>query len=194
MQNLNLTEILRKVAEDHDMEAFRILVERHSNQLYTYAQVFIRNEELAEEIVSDVWLKIWNQKERLPEIKSFSAYLFTATKNQALTYRTRIDNNPTLGGDQARVKELSEYTEKFTPQNAMEKAELNDFLDTEISQLPVVCQTAFRLVKEEGMSYQEAASEMKISVNTLKTHLRRAVKKLRSGIRERISDFISTSH
>ncbi|MCB0844176.1 MAG: sigma-70 family RNA polymerase sigma factor, partial [Bacteroidetes bacterium] len=163
---------MNRIATQDDREAFRLLVEGYSARLYSYALVFIKNKELAEEIVSDIWIKVWKLRAQLPGIESLSGYLYTAVRNQAHTYRTRIDNNPTLGGDHSSGSDLFAPSENMTPQNSLELSELTDLLDKEISSLPDACQEAFRLVKEDGKSYQEAASEMGISVNTLKTHLR----------------------
>ncbi|MCB0835486.1 MAG: sigma-70 family RNA polymerase sigma factor [Bacteroidetes bacterium] len=189
----NPTELLNRIATQDDREAFRLLVEGYSAQLYSYALVFIKNKELAEEIVSDIWIKVWKLRAQLPGIESLSGYLYTAVRNQAHTYRTRIDNNPTLGGDHSSGSDLFAPSENMTPQNSLELSELTDLLDKEISSLPDACQEAFRLVKEDGKSYQEAASEMGISVNTLKTHLRRAMKKLRTSLLNKFSDAISTN-
>ena len=189
----NPTELLNRIATQDDREAFRLLVEGYSARLYSYALVFIKNKELAEEIVSDIWIKVWKLRAQLPGIESLSGYLYTAVRNQAHTYRTRIDNNPTLGGDHSSGSDLFAPSENMTPQNSLELSELTDLLDKEISSLPDACQEAFRLVKEDGKSYQEAASEMGISVNTLKTHLRRAMKKLRTSLLNKFSDAISTN-
>ena len=189
----NPTELLNRIATQDDREAFRLLVEGYSARLYSYALVFIKNKELAEEIVSDIWIKVWKLRAQLPGIESLSGYLYTAVRNQAHTYRTRIDNNPTLGGDHSSGSDLFAPSENMTPQNSLELSELTDMLDKEISSLPDACQEAFRLVKEDGKSYQEAASEMGISVNTLKTHLRRAMKKLRTSLLNKFSDAISTN-
>ena len=189
----NPTELLNRIATQDDREAFRLLVEGYSAQLYSYALVFIKNKELAEEIVSDIWIKVWKLRAQLPGIESLSGYLYTAVRNQAHTYRTRIDNNPTLGGDHSSGSDLFAPSENMTPQNSLELSELTDLLDKEISSLPEACQEAFRLVEEDGKSYQEAASEMGISVNTLKTHLRRAMKKLRTSLLNKFSDAISTN-
>jgi RNA polymerase sigma-70 factor (ECF subfamily) len=188
----NPKELLERVSNGNDREAFRLLVEYYSTQLYTYAMVFIKNNELAEEIVSDVWLKIWNSREQLSSIDSMMAYLYTAIKNQAYTYRTRIEKNPTLVGDYNFAFESPFIAEQRSPQSSLEERELRDFLNREIEQLPDGCREAFRLVKEEGNSYQEAAKKMNISVNTLKTHLRRAIKRLRLGLMKKLSDRISS--
>lgn len=183
--------ILLRIAHGQDIEAFRWLVEKYSRQLFSYAIVFVKKEELAEEIVSDVWLKIWHAREQLPKIESLSSYLFIVTKNQSLTYinsRQLRQERDLISIEHTVVQEpLIEQT----PHTDLEREELKRTLDSVLSQLPENSQRAFRMVKEEGLSYQEAASKMDITINTLKTHLRRAIKKLRLQLREEFSDLIS---
>jgi len=185
------SNLIQRIATYDDKLAFESLLKLYSERLFTYAMVLLKKEELAEEVVSDVWLKLWNNRKRLPEITHFESYLYTAVKNQAYTYSAR---EKVLNGSLQRINDYKELpiepaSLEPDPFRQLEAHELKEVLKEVVNLLPPLGKKAFRMVREEGRSYQESAEELGISVNTLKTHLRRATKKLRKQIRIRFSEF-----
>lgn len=185
------TNLIQRIATYDDKLAFESLLKLYSERLFTYAMVLLKKEELAEEVVSDVWLKLWNNRKRLTEIKHFESYLYTAIKNQALSYSVKENS---LNGSLHRIRDyhhlpIEPASLEPDPFKQLEAKELKEVIKEVTNLLPPLGQKAFRMVREEGRSYQESADALGISVNTLKTHLRRATKKLRKQISIRFSEF-----
>ena len=81
----NESALLNLVSEG-DESAFRVIFNHYSDKLYNYARKITDNEELAEELVMDAFLKIWCNREELSKINNFDSYLFTIVRNQAINY------------------------------------------------------------------------------------------------------------
>ncbi|MEM7658732.1 MAG: RNA polymerase sigma-70 factor [Bacteroidota bacterium] len=173
---------ISRIYESGDEHAFRSLVELLSPALQTYALTFVHQPEIAEELVSDVWVNLWHRKSELANIQHIRAYLFRAVKNRALTYLRKKSLPSAQLGEEWMESPTSALPQ--TPESHLISAELFQVMDQAIQDLPANCQRSFRLVKEEGMSYREAAKTMDITENTLKTHLRRAIEKLRKKLSE----------
>jgi RNA polymerase sigma-70 factor (family 1) len=159
-----------------DEEAFTELFERYRNKIWTVAWKIVDSSDLAEEIVQDVFMKIWIKRQDLPQIKNFDAFLFIVARNHSFTCLKKI----------ARGVVKQEQPENFfpasmeTPENILLEKEFVSVLEEAIKKLPNQQREVWRLVKEEGMSRQEAADALGISVNTLKVHLKRALISVRA--------------
>lgn len=94
---MNLKEItkdlLERVAEG-DERSFAKLFDIHSVQAFRFAYYFLRSKALSDEVVSDVFIRIWNNRKKMAEITNFEAYLFTLANNQSLTYLDKISKTP----------------------------------------------------------------------------------------------------
>jgi RNA polymerase sigma-70 factor (family 1) len=150
-------------------------MESISDDLLLFAMGFIRKKEIAEEIVSDVFVKIWENRSNLTEIDNLKSYLFVSVKNSCISHirKNRKENLVTLDGfDDYMVPPVecpeSEYinTEK-----------LNEIYNA-IEQLPPKCKLAFSLAKFNGLKYKEIAEIMEVSEKTVNNHLVFALKKL----------------
>ncbi|MEL6252811.1 MAG: sigma-70 family RNA polymerase sigma factor, partial [Bacteroidota bacterium] len=125
------------------------------------------------------------------EINQFESYLFTSIKNQAYTYSVKessINYSLKRIGDYSLLS-IEPISQEPDPFKQLEAHELREVIKEVVNLLPPLGKEVFRMVREEGRSYQESADELGISVNTLKTHLRRATKKLRQQISIRLSEF-----
>jgi RNA polymerase sigma-70 factor (ECF subfamily) len=170
-----ITEWQARISQQGDVHAFRNLVEYFSTPLHAYAYTLVQRKELAEEIVSDIFVKIWRRHQELDQISNIQGYLFRAVKHQAISY-LRTEQNRFSAIPLAEQPENAD-----SPEAGLLFDELQTVMDQAIEGLPTTCRRSFQLVREEGLSYREAASQLNISENTLKTHLRRAIKKLRKS-------------
>lgn len=168
-------ELLTRTASG-DQEAFTALFEAYRNKIWTVAWKIVDSAELADEIVQDVFMKIWLKRETLPQIDNFDSFLFIVARNHAFTCLKKM----------ARGIVKSEEPENFfpasleTPENILLEKEFLTVLGEALKKLPNQQREVWRLVKEEGMSRQEAADALGISVNTLKIHLKRALVNVRA--------------
>lgn len=151
-------------------------------KLYSYAKGFVHSAEIAEEIVLDVFLKIWERRNELQAVENMEAYLCTMTKNFSLNYL-----NSSKHKFMSQFKPLPDQPSlslSFNPEETFKRHELQEALNRAIAQLPPQCAKVFQLVKEDGMKYKEVATIMNISVNTVDAHLARAIKVLRQELLE----------
>lgn len=158
-----------------NQKMFQRLMEQTADELLLFAIGFLRSKEIAEEIVSDVFVKIWNNRSELQKIKNLKSYLFVCVKNGCLSHLRKTKNEKILSLD-----EFNDFN--FLPVEDPE----NDIIDKEIlnqiykaiEKLPPKCKLAFTLAKINGLRYKEIAEIMGISEKTVNNHLVNAVKKI----------------
>ena len=139
---------------------------------------------VAEEIVSDVMFKIWQNRHNSYRAETFREYLYTATRNTALNYlkqKQKQENLSERWAEQLRSELIEE-----TPLDTMITKELQSELNSLINTLPEQCRHVFMMHRMDDMSYEEIAAQMDISVNTVKYHIKTALQKLRTGMGDTI--------
>jgi RNA polymerase sigma-70 factor (ECF subfamily) len=158
-----------------DQKKFKQLIEITSAELLLFAIGFVRNKEVAEEIVSDVYVKIWNNRSEIENILNLKSYLFICVRNGSLSYLRKVKNDPTIS-----VETFSDY--HFIPvednNNSQIEKETIDSIYSAIEELPAKCKLAFTLAKINGLKYSQIAEIMNISEKTVNNHLVNAVQKI----------------
>lgn len=168
-QDKNRHLIAQIVKDDH--VAFSQLFDAYYHFAFETACLYCSFED-AQEVVSDVFAKIWNNREALNEVASFKGYLFMSIKNQSLNYLRKRKINTT---DIENVFDHPFFQES-NPHHQMELDELSEKVEQVVQNLPPKCKQAFKLVREDGLKYKDAAKAMSISENTLDVHLKKATK------------------
>lgn len=168
-------ELLQRMALHDDQAAFSELFTRYYSKLVVFAMPFTRSRELAEEAVSDVFLKIWQKRTTLAQVHNPASYLYVAVRNQGLNYRQKAENQPSRPLEDLPAELMVEL---MTPERTMLHGELYTEIQQAVSKLPPQCQMAFRLVREDGLKYKEAADIMGISVKTVEVQMGIAIKKI----------------
>jgi len=166
---------LIQLMEKNDGKAFEEFFNILYPRFYRYAFLYLKSDLLTEEVVSDVFLKLWNVRNKLNEIKQLEFYLFRSVKNQALTYIKRNANQP---------EEITEFIESSLiesrqPENLLIHKELSKKIEDAVSQLPQKCQTIFRMVREDGLSYKQVAVLLQISPKTVENQMSKSLKRLK---------------
>ncbi len=92
-----ISEIQLRIALYEDMKAYKQLYELLSDRLYRFSYSLVRSAEVAEEIVSDVFIKIWQMRSRLAEIENLRVYLYTIARNCSLNYLARNADSRVIG-------------------------------------------------------------------------------------------------
>lgn len=157
------------------MGAYRQLYELLFDSLHRFSYAFVKSNEAAEEIVSDVFIKLWQIRGRLTEIDNLRVYLFTIAKNFSLNYITRHFKNPVISLDEV---DLETVIEVKSLEDGYISADLVAKIRQTINQLPPQCRIIFQLAKEEGLKYKEVASILNISTLTVRNQVAIAVRKL----------------
>jgi RNA polymerase sigma-70 factor (ECF subfamily) len=169
---------LFRIIEQKDRNAFTTFYSTYFKKLILVADRYVEDIQIAEGIVQDVFLKIWEDKELLPKIQSIKAFLYRSVVNSSINYVNRQRNIERH--HQKIVEELSaEDAEQMDDYN-----ELIVILHREIDLLPVKCQQVFKLSRLEGKKYRDVASELGISEKTVENHMGNALKILRFRLLE----------
>lgn len=174
----HLIYLQNRVAYARDQAAYKKLYLYFHPSIYKLAHVIVQQESLTEEIVSDIMVRIWTMEKKLAFVENLKPYLLTATRNTALTYLKKIRDE--------RAVEIDENFEipasSGGPDQQLMATEISEIIESGVTALPQKCQLAYRLVKEEGLSYNEAAQVLEISQKTLEAHMSTALKRLRQAL------------
>jgi len=153
--------------------AFNQLFEKYYDYAFDVALLYCTYHD-AEEVISDVFARIWNNRQQLQDINNFKSYLFISLKNQSFNYlrKRKIDT--------VEIDNTFDYLmqKEMGPQAQLELSELNNEIEDVISNLPPKCKEAFKLVREEGLRYKDAAKRLSITENTLDVHLKKATRRI----------------
>lgn len=161
-------------------KAFRKLFDRYRNDLYKYSLSMVHSKTYAEEIVQDVFLKVWIKRETLNPDMSFKAYLFTITTNKTLKFLRKAANNQKL------CKEVFYTSQKITniTEQTIRESELEIIKNDALSKLPPKRLLIFEMSRDEGKSYERIAEELQISPHTVRNQMSKALETLRVSILE----------
>ncbi len=175
MNSNNLVCVLQRVVEG-DQLAFRELFDSYSPKVYGFALKLTRSEELAQEVVQDVFMKIWISRDALTSVNYFPSYLYTVTRNHAFNMMKRL-------AIEQRVKENMRKDLSEVQDDAQEGGvyqEYQHLLVHAISQLPPQQRLVYSLCHQKGLKYEEVARELNISRLTVKTHMQKALRTIKS--------------
>jgi len=170
-----IAELQRKIALCDDMAAYRTLYDTLHRELFYFSYSIIKSREVAEEIVSDVFIKLWRIRNELLAIENLTVFLYTIAKNLSINHITRNYKYPKVSLDTIEVENISNFD------NAEElfiTAELARRIQQAILTLPSQCKIIFQLVRESGLKHKEVAAILNISEFTVRNQLVIAVKKI----------------
>ena len=177
MKNVNIRVLQIRVATARDETAYKELFIFFYKPLFQFAGCLTRENEVVEEIVSDVMMKVWEMGEIFAGIKSLKVYLYKSIKNRALNYVSRSNKYRIISlnaGDFA----IDINSCSLDPENKLIQKELHEAIISAIKSLPPKCQVVYKLIRVDGLCYKEVAEIMGISVKTVDRHLNNALHKL----------------
>lgn len=161
-------QLLIKISQGNQL-AFQALFEQYRNQLFVYLYKITKSSETAEEIVLDVFLKIWHGRELAAEIENFNAFLYRVAHNKAIDFLRSAKNNP------LRQRELWDAMQE---QVSAEDADTNLILrntealiDKAAGQLSPQRRKVFYLHHHHGFTNEKIAQRLDLSKNTVRNHL-----------------------
>lgn len=159
--------------------ALKSLYMAYFGPLMRFTGMYVSSPAEAEEIVSDTFLAIWDNRKQLPGISNFDSYIYTVARHKAISYY-RKQHMEQVSLDEISI-DLFTSTET-TPEEELISQEGIHRLNLAIDSLPAKCKMAFKLVREDKLKYKEVAAILDISVKTLEAHLANAVRKLRETL------------
>ncbi|HXB05547.1 MAG TPA: RNA polymerase sigma-70 factor [Puia sp.] len=176
-----------RIALYDDMKAYKQLYEQLSAGLHRFSYSLVRSAEVAEEIVSDVFIKVWQMRSKLQEIDNLRVYLYTIARNLSLNYLARNADSRVIGLD---TLDGSAFIDANSPADICISADLVSQMRKIIQQLPPQCRLIFQLVREEGLRYKEVAAILEISPYTVRNQMAIAIQKI--GEAPLLKDILST--
>jgi RNA polymerase sigma-70 factor (family 1) len=175
----DIKQLLREIAYKDCETAYKKLFTRTYDNLLQFAGSFLHNTPDAEEVVSDCFIQLWRNRQRLTQIDKPKLYLYTSIKNGAIN-KLKANKARSLPDPAAWAIRMDSVF--FNPQELLLSAEFTAKIMTCIDQMPPKCKLIFKLVKEEGLRYAEVATLLNLSVKTIEAQMAIAFRRLKNCI------------
>jgi RNA polymerase sigma-70 factor (family 1) len=169
-----------RLAQFEDQKAYEELYVSFYKYLYNFSWSFVKSKQLAEEVVSDVFIKVWQKRTTLQSIDNFKVYLYVATKNISLNYLGKKRNQSYSDIEDLSAELISNYSD---PEQLLITSDMMVLINNAIAQLPSRCRLIFQLVKEDKMKCREVAEILQISPKTVENQVTIAVRKIGNAVR-----------
>jgi len=170
---------LQRVASN-DHEAFRQLFDLYADRLHAAVYNYTKSRFVAEELVQEVFIRLWKHRSQLNEVLDPTAYIYRAVFNHINTYLKKAANERRIL-DKALSWVVPAHNEL---QQQLETNEMARIITAAVERLPGQKKIIYRLSREQGLSYQQIADELHLSPNTVKNHLVEAMKLLRGYLKD----------
>jgi RNA polymerase sigma-70 factor (ECF subfamily) len=168
-------EKLLCLLQEGDEKSLEIIVLRYWAPLYIVAFKILDDRHSCEDVIQEIFIKIWLNREKLNVSYSLKAYLFAAT-------RYEVYHQVKLHVQKQERIELGYFKniEKYNPHNELEYGELLSSVEKIVDSLPERCKEVYLLSREEQLSHKEISLRLKISTKTVENHITIALGRLRS--------------
>lgn len=176
----NERTLLLRVAEG-DEDAFCIIFDHYSKFVYSFGYKLVRSKDLAEDIVQEIFLKVWEGKDKLREIDNFGGYLNILVRNHSLNLLRKLAKKQTT--DTGRLFDLSLHD--YATQNILDYRDTVNLLEEVLSALPAHQRQVYKLCHLDGLKYEEAAARLGVSINTVHYHMKSALRTIREFLTKR---------
>lgn len=173
--NEKIKRLLAAISVNADQAAYRELFVMLHSRLKQFAYSILKSNEEAEELVSDVFIWVWQKRDQLTGIKTPLLYLYTTIKNQALNRISRQKKQVNITPEEWLVQVNSLY---FDPEQLMLTEEMMRQVKKAVNELPPRCRLIFKLVKEDGLKYREVAELLQLSVKTIEAQMAIALRRV----------------
>ena len=162
-----------------DERAFQMIFRKYYSAMCAFAYQFLKDHELAEETVQDMFVKIWEKRETLNIDTSVRHYFFRSVRNHCLNQIQHEKIKKKYAG-----MVLESAHQEINPENFYIEVDLIQRIERSIDSLPPKRQEIFRLSREQGLKYKEIAENLKISVKTVEAQMGLALKHLREDLKD----------
>ncbi len=179
MTESEVRKLLRLMKEQSSQGAFHSFYDMTYDRLFRIAYYYTKHEEWSQEIVLDVFMKLWNQRETLLDVKNIEDYCFVLVKNASLNYIEKESKYSICNIDTSAVSDETE-----SPEDVAITEELFALYVKALDRLPERCREVFIRVREEKQSYEQVAKKLNISVKTVDAQIQKATTRLREIIQK----------
>lgn len=176
IQNEELKELIVRLSEVDNEKAYKSLFLLLFPRLLEFSKAIIKSREDAEEVVSDFFIKIWQKRNSLSAIENLKLYCFVSVKNMSIN---RLNTNKKNIIPQVDDWDTHINNVFFNPEELMISKEAVAKIMTLVNQLPPKCKTIFKMVKEEGLKYNDVAMLLDISPKTVEAQMAIALRRIK---------------
>jgi RNA polymerase sigma-70 factor, ECF subfamily len=171
IEEQQITGLLKK-----DESIFELIFKENFKKLQCYASTIVNDNEIAEEMVQNVFFKLWDRVDTLQIQAPIAAYLYRAVYNESCNY---LKHQKVKQGYFNFSKHTMNETSTEKASKKIMLKELEDKIRNAISDLPEQCRTVFQLSRFEELKYQEIADKLGLSIKTVEAHMGKALKIMR---------------
>jgi RNA polymerase sigma-70 factor (family 1) len=180
-QPTDLSYLVNQISLYNSQQAYKELFKYLYPPLFSFCYAILKSREQAEEVANDVMITLWRNRKALMAIRNIKVYTFVLARNQSINIVNKDRKNRAICIDDL---EIDVVINEMNPEQSLINEELKVKLQFAINSLPKQCKMVFKLVKEDGCTYKEAAAILNISIKTVDAHLVTAIKKLTSLLQE----------
>jgi len=175
--NFDEVERVNKIREG-DSVAFEELFNLYCQQLINFSRNYVIDKQIAENIVQDVFVSVWQSRANIDPSKMIKAYLYTAVKNNSLKHlrHLKVENKGIVGS-------TTYISDDERPDRKLDGKEIELKIHQAINELPEKCKEIFKMNRFENLKYAEISRILDISIKTVETQMGRALKKLRERLK-----------
>lgn len=172
-----------QLASTGDKEAFTHLFNLYKHKLFSFSLRITESPELAQDMVQDVFLKLWKDRSCLNQLENFGSFIFKMAQNKSINAFKRMANETLF---LSKIQKEVAVFERVTEEN-MEYKEVQHLINAVLKKLPPQQNLVFKLSREQGLKHREIAVLLKISPYTVKNHLVLALQTIREYLQNKLS-------
>jgi len=177
-----IPQLLKQIVENDDDKAFSVFFQHYHAKLLQIALVYVSSPQVAEDVVSDVLIKLLKNRKETFNKENFIGYLYQCVKNQSLDYLKKKKKQSHINYNYSDADYF--INDKANPYSRLVHKEFEAVVADCIESMPPKRKLAFKMVKDDKLSYKEVGELLDISDRTVEVHLRLAVGQLRTSVNE----------
>ncbi len=158
-----------------DRLAFEIIYHRYKGLLYVHVSRHLKDQETAKDIIHDVFSNLWQNRESLYIEENLTSYLYQSVRNRVINYQLKNQRADMYIHSFAGFLEYAQIDTDYLVREKM----LRELIEQEIAALPTRMRTVFEMSRKEGLSHKEIAEQLSISEQSVRSHVKGALKILR---------------
>lgn len=174
-ENEQIKQLLYSISINDDRLAYKELFIQLHFRLKQFAYSILKSNEESEELVSDIFIGIWEKRANLTSIESPILYFFTAAKNHAFNRLSKLKKIRNLNQEEWLIQCQGIYLD---PEQLMLTNEMIKQIKKAVNELPPRCKLIFKLIKEDGLKYREVAELLQLSVKTIEAQMAIALRRI----------------
>lgn len=161
-----------------DRESFNQVFRRYYSPMVRFCIRYVADTDIASEIVQDLFVKLWSNREKISFNTSFESYMLTSVRNSALTYINKERSHA-----EANLRVFSEESDNTDPSETLQSNNLEESYRKILKDMPEKRRKVFLASRYDGLKYSEIAEKLGISQKTVEAQMSAAIKQLKDGLK-----------